>query len=434
MFKNLVIIELNEINFDAVSFYIEKGGYFPGFENLINKGIINTESEPEYENLEPWVQWPSVHTGKTYDEHKIFRLGDFVNSSDEQFFEQVEKAGFSVGAVSPMNASNKLKNPAYFIPDPWTQTPCDNSFFSRSITKAIAQAVNDNSQSKLTSKTILNLALAFIALVKPSRYIPMAKYAFNALRKPWRKALFLDMLLYEIHKTLYTRKAANFSTLFLNAGAHIQHHYFFNSPYVDAPELKNPAWYIGEDDDPFLEMLKVYDEILTDLLKLPNTEIIVATGLSQKPYEQLKFYYRLKDHSSFLKKVGVEFSDVVPRMTRDFLVSFDTEEQASKAVQQLSKIFVNNDVKLFEEIDNRGKDIFVVLTYPSEITDKTMVTYSGKESRLSDLVTFVAIKNGEHQSKGFAYFSEGISEFAPSQGSHVSKIHNTVLQFFEIRI
>jgi hypothetical protein len=434
MFKNLVIIELNEINFDAVSFYIEKGGYFPGFENLINKGIINTESEPEYENLEPWVQWPSVHTGKTYDEHKIFRLGDFVNSSDEQFFEQVEKAGFSVGAVSPMNASNKLKNPAYFIPDPWTQTPCDNSFFSRSITKAIAQAVNDNSQSKLTFKTILNLALAFIALVKPSRYIPMAKYAFNALRKPWRKALFLDMLLHEIHKTLYTRKAANFSTLFLNAGAHIQHHYFFNSPYADAPELKNPAWYIGEDDDPFLEMLKVYDEILTDLLKLPNTEIIIATGLSQKPYEQLKFYYRLKDHSSFLKKVGVEFSDVVPRMTRDFLVSFDTEEQASKAVQQLSKIFVNNDVKLFEEIDNRGKDIFVVLTYPSEITDKTMVTYSGKESRLSDLVTFVAIKNGEHQSKGFAYFSEGISEFAPSQGSHVSKIHNTVLQFFEIRI
>ena len=93
---------------------------------------------------------------------------------------------------------------------------------------------------------------------------------------------------------------------------------------------------------------------------------------------------------------------------------------------------MNNEVRLFEEIDNRGKDIFVVLTYPSEITDKTMITYSGKELQLGDLVTFVAIKNGEHQSKGFAYFSEGISEFAPPQGSHVSKIHNTVLQFFGI--
>ena len=134
----------------------------------------------------------------------------------------------------------------------------------------------------------------------------------------------------------------------------------------------------------------------------------------------------------FFEKVGAELIDVVPRMTRDFLVSFDTEEQAFKAEQKLSKIFVNNEVKLFEEIDNRGKDIFVVLTYPSEITDKTMITYSGKESKLGDLVTFVAIKNGEHQSKGFAYFSDGVSGFAPPQGSHVAKIHNTVLQFFGI--
>ena len=87
----------------------------------------------KYENLEPWVQWPSVHTGKTFMEHNVFRLGDFVNSNSEQFFEKVESAGFSVGAVSPMNASNKLKNPAYFIPDPWTKTPCDGSFFSKSI-------------------------------------------------------------------------------------------------------------------------------------------------------------------------------------------------------------------------------------------------------------------------------------------------------------
>jgi hypothetical protein len=432
MARKLMFLELNEVNFDAVSFYMNKGEFLPGFIDLFEKGVTNTESETRYENLEPWIQWPSVHTGKTFDEHKVFRLGDFVNSTDDQFFEQVEKAGFSVGAVSPMNASNNLKNPAYFIPDPWIQTPCDNSFFSKSITDAIVQAVNDNSQSKLTFKTIFNLGLAFVALVKPTRYFPLAKYAFNALGKPWRKALFLDMLLYEIHKTLFKGKNPNFSTLFLNAGAHIQHHYFFNSPYVDSPELKNPAWYIGKDDDPFLEMLKVYDEMLTDLLALSNTEIIVATGLSQKPYEQLKFYYRLKDHASFLKKVGVECTDVVPRMTRDFLISFDTVEQAAKAEQQLSKILVSNEVRLFEEIDNRGKDIFVVLTYPSEITDKTMITYSGKESQLADLVTFVAIKNGEHQSKGFAYFSDGVSEFAPPKGSHVAKIHNTVLQFFGI--
>lgn len=430
--KQLILIELNEINFDAVESYLLKGEQLPGFKHIIDKELLTTNSESEYDLLEPWIQWPSVHTGKTFDEHKVFRLGDIVNSHEEQFFEKIEKAGFSVGAVSPMNAANKLNNPAYFVPDPWTKTLSDGTFFSRSITEAIVQAVNDNSQAKLTFKTIFNLGLAFIGLVNPRRWALMAIYALKAMRKPWRKALFLDMLLYEIHKTLFRRKNPNFSTLFLNAGAHIQHHYFFNSPFVTSPELKNPAWYIEKDEDPCLEMLKVYDVMLADLFELPNSEIIVATGLSQKPYEQLKFYYRLKNHASFLKKFGVDFTDVVPRMTRDFLISFDTEEQALKAEQQLSKILVNNKVKLFEEIDNRGKEIFVVLTYPSEITDKTILSYSGKESQLSDLVNFVAIKNGEHQSKGFAYFSTGLSEFSPPQGSHVSKIHNTVLQFFGI--
>ena len=100
----------------------------------------------------------------------------------------------------------------------------------------------------------------------------------------------------------------------------------------------------------------------------------------------MKFYYRLKDHASFLDIIGLKYSEVMPRMTRDFLVSFDTEEQALEAEQQLSNVLVNNETKLFGEIDNRGKDIFVVLTYPSEITNETTITYSGNQLKLSDLV------------------------------------------------
>tara|TARA_X000000950_G_C13921256_1_gene663574 strand:+ start:20601 stop:21905 length:1305 start_codon:yes stop_codon:yes gene_type:complete len=432
MNKKLILLELNEINFDFVEKYIEKGESLPGFELLLKSGVSITESESQYSNLEPWIQWPSVHTGKSFEEHNVFRLGDFVNSSEEQFFEKIENAGYKVGAISPMNASNKLKNPAYFIPDPWTQTPCDNSFISKSITKAIVQAVNDNSKSKLTFKTIFNLGLAFVWLINPLRYFLMIKYALLSLSKPWRKALFLDMLLFEFHKTFFRRKKPSFSTLFLNAGAHIQHHYFFNSPFINSPNLKNPRWYIENDEDPFLEMLVVYDNMILDLLSQPNSEVVIATGLSQKPYEELKFYYRLKDHESFLKKVGIDFTNVVPRMTRDFLVSFDNSEKALLAEKKLSKILVNDEVRLFGEIDNRGKDIFVVLTYPFEIIDSTMICYSNNILHLADLVNFVAIKNGEHQSKGFVYYSNGLLKFAPPEKSHVSKIHNTILQFFGV--
>ena len=332
-----------------------------------------------------------------------------------------------------MNATNKLKNPSYFIPDPWTQTKSDESFMSKIITQSIAQSVNDNAQSKLTIKTILSLIFAFFILVRPSKYYSLIKYALSAFGKSWRKALFLDIFLYEIHKTLYKNKKPNFSTIFLNAGAHIQHHYFFNSPYVQSKELKNPSWYINENFDPMLEMLIVYDRLIADLIKHKDSELIISTGLSQRPYTNLKFYYRLKDHKNFLDNIGIKYLDVMPRMTRDFLISFKSNEDAKIAEKKLSSIIVNSDKQLFGEIDNRGKDIFVVLTYPHEIKNDTYIKIQDKQIKLFDKVVFVAVKNGEHYSKGYTYFSEGLSEFKPEPNSHVSNIHKTVLDYFQIK-
>ncbi|MDC1066132.1 hypothetical protein OAQ86_06915 [Candidatus Pseudothioglobus singularis] len=429
---NLILLELNEINFDIVQKYIDTGYDLPGFDSLIGGHLINTVAEDQYKEIEPWIQWPSVHTGLDFDGHKVFRLGDFINSNKKQFFEKVEEAGYTVGAISPMNASNKLKNPTFFIPDPWTQTASDGSLLSSMLSSALSQAVNDNSQSRITFTSLLKLSISFIALVKPLRYTSLVWYAITSLKKPWRKALFLDIFLFEVFKTLLSRKKPNFSTIFLNAGAHIQHHYFYNSPHVENNKLKNPSWYLAKSEDPFLEMIIVYDKIIEKLLNYSDTEIIIATGLSQKPYNHLNFYYRLVNHSSFLDDLGVSYLSVNPRMTRDFLINFKTPEDALYAEKKLSKVFVNNNVKLFNEIENRGDSLFVVLTYSDEITQKTTIYLEDWSSLLKQYVTFVAIKNGEHQSKGFAYFSEGLIKFAPPNNSQVAKIHNTVLNFFEV--
>ena len=115
-----------------------------------------------------------------------------------------------------------------------------------------------------------------------------------------------------------------------------------------------------------------------------------------------------------------------------FLISFDSFEHALKAEKLLSEIYVDNEINLFGEIDNRGKDIYVVLTYSCEIKHHTCITFFGNKTNLYNLVTFVAIKNGEHQSKGYAYFSDGLSEFLPDNDSHVSSIHKTVIEYFGI--
>ena len=429
--KRLVLLELNEINFDAVQCYVDQGLSLPGFTKILNSHLFTTQAETEHERLEPWIQWPSIHTGKTFSEHKIFRLGDIVNYPEDQLFEKIERAGFQVGAVSPMNASNRLRSPAYFIPDPWTQTSSDGTFFSKSLHKAISQAVNANSQSKLTLKSIVSIGLSFLCLVKASRLIPMMKFAYSSKGKPWRKALFLDMLLFEVHQTYFKRKKPNFSTLFLNAGAHIQHHYFFNSLFCSSEKLKNPDWYIEGKEDPFKEMLLIYDAILLEFLDSDGFELVVATGLSQKVHKDLTFYYRLKEHGKFLNELGLEFKDIHPRMTRDFLVSFETIEQTKMAEKTLSEILLHGE-RVFGAIDNRGSDLFVTMTYDREITNNCSIVISGLEASWLDYVVFVAIKNGEHQSKGYAYFSDTIAGLSPPDNSNITTIHKSLLSYFEI--
>ena len=428
--RRLILLELNEINFDIVSQYINNGKKLDGFKKIIDDGLLQTTSENDYELLEPWIQWPSVHTGMKFKDHNIFRLGDITKSDHDQIFEKVESLGFKVGAVSPMNASNKLNDPSYFIPDPWTETNPDNSFLSKSIYEAIVQAVNDNSSSKLTLKTILNLCVAFVFLVNPIRWINMAFYAASSIRKSWRKAIFLDKLLFEIHLTLFKKKRPEFSTLFLNAGAHIQHHYFLNSPHINFKGIKNPEWFIEKNKDPLLDVLYEYDKMICSLLDLKDIEIIIATGLSQTPFEETKFYYRLKKHKEFLSLFNIEYKDIFPRMTRDFLITFSSSEEALKAQKDLEQFKVDDGSSLFGEIDNRGEDLFVVLTYPKMIDNKTLVSFKNKQLSLLDHVAFVSLKNGEHCPIGYSYFSDGLKDFAPSSKSHVSEIHFSILNYF----
>ena len=90
--KKLILISLNEINFEIVEKYVKKYN-FDNLKSLIDnkKNYYTTSSENEYEKLEPWIQWVSAYTGLSADDHKIFRLGDITNKSIEQIFEKIEK-------------------------------------------------------------------------------------------------------------------------------------------------------------------------------------------------------------------------------------------------------------------------------------------------------------------------------------------------------
>ena len=437
MTLKLFLIQLNEINFDLVDKYLStsKKNKLTNLKYIKNHyEFFNTYAESEYKNLEPWIQWVSVYLGKNFNKHKIFRLGDIVNHSKErQIFEMIEDKGYKVGAISPMNAENRLKNPLYFIPDPWTNTEADNSNFSKRLSKMLKQTVNDNAKGNLSFNSVLTILETIFRTLHYKRTTFLFKLIFLSITKPWIKSLILDYLIHMTHIYFLKKKLPNFSSIFFNAGAHIQHHYLNNTRHIKGLQ-KNPEWYVNHSSDPIEDMLEVYDQIIGDYLKLFNykNKLLISTGLRQVPYNITEFYYRLKNHSLFLEKIGVRFLKVFTKMTRDFEITFNNSADLIDAKNILENIKLKkNNINIFGEIEERDNSLFVTLTYPLEVTKSDfIVTKKNKELIFFKEVVFVAIKNGMHDTKGYVFCSPNSYFKTPKEPVHVSKLQDLILSFF----
>src|SRR5262249_44887897 len=72
----LILIEFNELCPHLLRRFMDRS-LLPNFRRFHDSSLVCTtdagESEP---NLEPWIQWPTVHSGLPFAEHRVFHLGD----------------------------------------------------------------------------------------------------------------------------------------------------------------------------------------------------------------------------------------------------------------------------------------------------------------------------------------------------------------------
>jgi len=399
----MILLALNELNVDYIKGYISQGK-LPNFGKLLKHGVVNTTSEVKYELLEPWIQWATIQTGKTFDEHQVFRLGDLVDRPDlHQIFEDLEKSGRSVGAISPFNADNRLSSPKFFIPDPWTQTKTSGGYLIGKLSRTVSRFVNGNASGRVGLIDVIWLLLGFVVYVRVKRWPKFFKLV-SMRQKPGVKAAILDMILLELFVTLQKKHKPDYSHLFFNGGAHVQHHYMFNSSQYKGV-FKNPEWYCPSDWDPILMMLETYDTIIGDLLE-SGERIIGVTGLHQVPHEKQTFYWRPVAHKEFLIECGLkgEFN-VKPRMSRDFLIEAANGKHASEIENQLNQFVDSVRFKPVFNVDNRGTSLFVEIVYDDDLVEG--MSFDGPQGfsigSLKSKLAFVAIKNGKHDGVGYVF-------------------------------
>ena len=138
-----------------------------------------------------------------------------IQTDDQNIFEIIEKKGFKVGLISAMNIFNNLKNPDYFIPDPWTETISDNDIWSKVLSKSISAMVKDNARKKIDIKNLFYFLLFSSDLLRLKIISIILLFFLKVLKKKWFRSLFLDLFLHDFHMNKLKKKKLILQIFFL---------------------------------------------------------------------------------------------------------------------------------------------------------------------------------------------------------------------------
>lgn len=418
--NDVVLLEFNEIN-QRVLCDMVAAGKLPHFKRLIEYGQLATTTVDEsYEYLEPWIQWVTAHTGKTQREHKAFNLSDVQHSKLQQLWDVLEVRGIACGLVSPMNAQRGRLSKGFFVPDPWSVSDDSYPKALDPIYRFIAERVQQHNISLEQGGSKLGFLQACLrAGVPPAALARLgAAYIVAKLdpKKKWRLAAALDRFLWDITDALRLKFKTRFTSVFMNAVAHYQHHYWtahqsgpWRQQYPVLLSKRNPVSErnLHPGDDPIAYGLMCYDDVVgAAIAGVGVGSVVVLTGLSQVPFEGYAegsgFYlYRPTDHKRLFEALALPLSRIAPLMSRDSMLYFPDETSRSRALQILGSARVNGRA-VFQFTPETELRIFVKVIYSYDVQPSDLVTADGLKQPLKwgDHFMLITFKTGHHHPEG----------------------------------
>src|SRR5689334_17775348 len=74
--NRLILLEFNELTPSLLTRFMGEG-HLPNFKRFFDESAVyTTDAEESGERLNPWVQWVTVHSGLSLEEHGVFRLDE----------------------------------------------------------------------------------------------------------------------------------------------------------------------------------------------------------------------------------------------------------------------------------------------------------------------------------------------------------------------
>ncbi len=291
--RKVLLAEFNEITWRLVDPLCARGK-LPTFAEFIKEGVqgapVATEVPP---NLDPWISWTSLYTGRPQEEHGVRFLEQPPETEQgPRIWDLAADAGKTLGVYGsimswpPRQDIQGFWVPGTFSPGPETfpreLQPIQelNLSHTRAHTPLAQRAGSTNPirrgwQLFRLGLRLSSVATAFSFLVR-SRLRPHRK---------WEKVSLQPLINLDFFESLYQKHQPHLATFHTNHVAHYMHRYWRSmdpTPFAVKPSPEEVRRF-----GPAIEHgYRVADRVLRRLWNLAdsNTVLILASGLGQQPY------------------------------------------------------------------------------------------------------------------------------------------------------
>lgn len=398
--QKLLVVELNEVSPLLIRQaaatmeipYLEAVLAMPHAETT-------TEDEIEHQGLDPWVQWVGVHTGVPSSKHGIRRLGATAGQPDEQIWHLLGRQGYRWGLWGVMNGPRgDARGCDFFMPDPW-------SFEER----AYPEQLNDLlalPRYSATNYLEIDVSAAVAAGCRLLRYfLPPSRWgvairAFTklarALPRPGVNVHTFSTLFDYVGLLVFTQmrrdKGTDFSLIFLNLVAHLQHQFWEREGELD------PNMRFG---------LQITNEMMGLILRtrLPGEALLIVNGMRQRNVDGEGFYvYRQCHPQRAIEALGIAGGRVEQCMTHDAHILFGDPADADRAVETLAACRLSSGEIVFYVERESATRVFYQLALEHEVPADASIIGPRGTFAFADLFELICARTGAHEQRGDVYF------------------------------
>jgi hypothetical protein len=380
----MILLEFNELSPALMDTFIEQG-YLPNFKRLRDTSqVFTTVAEEVAPNLDPWIQWVTVHSGLSFDEHGVFHLGDGHKLAVKSLWDLIAAQGKTVWVCGSMNIKYDLPLRGAAVPDPWTvgmrPFPDELEPYYLFVQRNVQEYTNDRVPLSL-GDYLRFLKFMVTHGLSPHTVRSIIGQLWSERRTgkgKWKRATILDKLQRDVFLSYFKKLRPSFATFFLNSTAHFQHAHWRNmdpEPFKIKPTDTDQAEYQHAVRYGYEEM----DRIVGDIVGAApaNAVIVLATALSQQPcliYEDIggKTFYRARTFEPLIQFAGIiGCLKVEPVMSEEFHLRFGNERDAAEAADRLSALRIDGRPAM--QVERRDTNVFSGCTVYSQLEHDVML-------------------------------------------------------------